>query len=133
MAVATDRDIITKLPLAFKLGAGRIKDTVTRYLPPDLLLASKVMDVLPGDVMCDLFHARVWVPYSVQIKNRDEAFMMKIDASSDPVILTLRGAWGNMKDSEKAEVWKNLSRLCDISHRYAELKKQESLPPSPRS
>lgn len=126
MSATTDPDMITKLPLAFKLGAGRIKETVSKYLTPELILATNVMDVLPGDVLCDLFHKRVWVPYNVHIKNKNEEFFMKMEASSlgvaDPIIMTLRAAWGKMQDMEKAEVWKNLFRLCDISQRYYVLK-----------
>lgn len=122
----SDQDMITKLPLAFKLGAGRIKETVSKYLTPELILASNVMDVLPGDVLCDLFHRRVWGPFNEHIKNKNEAFFMNMDASSigvaDPIIMTLRAAWGKMQDTEKAEVWKNLFRLCEISQRYSLLK-----------
>lgn len=126
MSSTMDNDMITKLPLAFKLGAGKIKDTISKYLSPELLLASNVMDVLPGDVLCDLFHRRVYAPYNVHIKDKDDRFFITMGASSlggaDPIILSLRAAWGAMQDSEKAAVWKSLFRLCDISQRYALLK-----------
>lgn len=126
----SDSDMITKLPLAFKVGLVRIKNTVSRHLTPELQLATNVMEGMPGELLCDIFHKHVWTPYRVHIKEKDEDFFMKMDASSvgvaDPILMTLRASWGKIEDSEKSEVWKNLSKLCEISSRYSALKASSS-------
>jgi hypothetical protein len=124
--MAADPDMINKLPLAFKVGVDRIVNTVSKHLTPEMLLATNVMDVIPGDVLCDMFHTRVWVPFNAHIKDKDEDFFMNMEAASlgvaDPILITLRASWGKMQDSEKADVWKNLFKLCEISARYSALK-----------
>ena len=125
MQGGADPDMAAKMAAAFKIQANRLRKIVAAYLPPDLTLAITMMDAMPAEVMCTLFHARVCVPYVEHILSKDQAFFMDMDAKdvgldggADPILASLKSSWQQIKPAEQDSVWAILDIMCQVADRY---------------
>ena len=106
------------LSQAFKFKAAALRDIVLPHLPAELKMGMMLLEAMPAEAMTLAFNDHVAVPYSERIKARDADFFLSEQIGTDPTLMTLRAAWGELPEDKQAEVWGLLPLLCGISRKY---------------
>jgi hypothetical protein len=106
------------LSQAFKFKAAALRDVVLEHLPAELKMGMMLLEAMPADTMTVAFHDHVAVPYSDRIKERDADFFLSDKVGTDPTLMALRAAWGDLPEDKQGEVWALLPLLCGISRKY---------------
>lgn len=108
------------LSQAFKIKASELRDVVLPYLPADLKMGLSLLEAMSPDSMTRAFCTYIAI-HSAQIKERNTDFFLSDSVGTDPILMSLKGAWPTLPADKQETIWTLLPMLCNISKRYVRL------------